>query len=125
LGALLGFIYGWVSPQEVDPGETPLRIAIILGTAGFISGTAFGIMLTLLERSRSLQDISLARVALWGAVGAAVVPLLTQVHDSQVLWTCPLGALLATTSVLVARRGEDKALGDRQRSRLTSGPAEN
>jgi hypothetical protein len=103
LGALLGVVLGAIRPQDVDLGETPVRIAVILGIAGSISGTAFALMVSLLERGRTLLDVSLARVAVWGAAGAAVVPLLTSVHDSQILWTCPLGAALATTSFAIAR----------------------
>ncbi|HSC71883.1 MAG TPA: hypothetical protein VLH58_11045 [Candidatus Methylomirabilis sp.] len=110
LGALLGMIYGVLRPQDVDPGETPLAIAKTLGIAGFISGTGFALMLSFLERGRALRDVAVSRVALWGALGGAIVPLLTAVSDSQVLWTSPLGALLATSTIAVARRGERLAL---------------
>ena len=110
LGVLLGLVVGAIRPQDVDPGETPSRIALILGIAGFISGASFGLMLTLVERGRTLLDVSLARVAVWGAAGAAVVPLLTGVSDSQVMWTCPLGAVLAATSVTIARRAERRQI---------------
>jgi len=109
-GALLGLIYGALRPQDLDAGEGPARIAAILGTAGFVSGSGFALMLSLLERGRTVLDVSLARVALWGAAGGAVIPLLTSVADNQVFWTCPFGAFLATSSLAVARRAERRQL---------------
>ena len=110
LGALLALAVGALHPQVLDAGETPARIAVILGIAGFVSGTGFALALWLLERGRTPRDLSLARVALWGAVGAAIVPLFTGVDNSQLIWTCPLGALLATTSVTIARGAERRRL---------------
>ena len=104
LGAVLGIVVGVLAPQNIDPGEGPLNIAWILGTAGFISGVTFALVLSRLERGRSLRSVSLPRVALWGAAGAAVIPLLTPVADAMLIFTCPLGALLAAGSVAVARR---------------------
>ena len=108
LGAVLGVIYGLVRPQDIDPGETPAAIARILGVAGFISGSGFAFTFSLLERGRTHLKVSLRRVALWGAAGGAIIPLLTSVHDSQVFWTCPLGALLAMSSVQMARRADSR-----------------
>lgn len=112
LGAVLGVIYGLVRPQDVDLGETPAAIARTLGLAGFISGAGFAFTLSLLERGRTLLKVSLLRVALWGAAGGAIIPLLTSVHDSQVFWTCPLGALLAMSSVQMARHAERRQLAN-------------
>ncbi len=110
LGALLGWTVLLLRPQDIDAGESPGRIAAILGIAGLISGAGFALALSLLERGRTLRDVSLARVALWGATGGAIVPLLSSVPESQMLWTCPLGAGLAAGSVAIARRAERKAL---------------
>ncbi len=110
LGAALGLVAAVVSPEHLDGGEGPLLFARVLGTAGFISGAGFALMLSFLERGRTIRDISMRRVALWGTLGGAVIPLLTSVHDSQIFWTCPLGALLATSTVLIARRVEVRTL---------------
>jgi hypothetical protein len=40
-----------------------------IGAFGFVMGGAFGGLLAFTERRRSLQDLSIPRVALWGAVG--------------------------------------------------------
>ena len=104
VGAVLGIVVGILAPQSIDPGEGPLNIAWILGTAGFFSGVTFALVLSRLERGRSLRSISLPRGALWGAIGAAVIPLLTPVADAMLIFTCPLGALLAAGSITIARR---------------------
>jgi hypothetical protein len=106
IGAVTGVIASIVAPEVIDPGETPGRIALVLCTAGFISASGFALVLATLERGRSLSDLSLVRVALWGAAGSAVIPLLTAVADSMVVFTCPLGAVLAAGSVAIARRTE-------------------
>lgn len=110
LGAALGVIYALFHPQDVDPGESPAAIARILGVAGFISGAGFAFILSMLERGKTLLNVSLLRMTLWGAAGGAIIPLLTGVHDSQVFWTCPLGALVAMSSVRIARHPERRQL---------------
>lgn len=110
LGALAGIVVAIVAPEQLGAGETPLRMAWILGVAGFVSGSAFAVMLSQLERGHSVRDVSLVRVAIWGALGAAVIPLFSQVADSMVILTCPLGAVLASGSVAIARHGEPRAL---------------
>jgi hypothetical protein len=115
VGALVVVIVGYVRPADIDPGEGPLVAAAVLGITGFVSGLAFGGLLSVGERRNTLLKLSLIRVALWGTLGAAVVPLLTGVDNSMVFITCPLGATLATLSVALARRAE---LRDADQSRL-------
>jgi hypothetical protein len=121
LGALLGLVALAVSPESVDQGEGPAMFARVLGIAGFISGAGFGLMLSFLERGRTVLDVSLSRVAVWGAVGGAIVPLVTSVANNQIFWTCPLGALLALAAAGVARRAE--RLDRRRSTEATAGEA--
>jgi hypothetical protein len=72
---------------------------------GFVSGLLFGILLSLAESGKAIQDFSLGRAALWGMLGAAVFPLVTGRED-QVFWTCPFGMLAAVALVAVARKLE-------------------
>jgi hypothetical protein len=44
------------------------------------------------------------RSAFWGALGGAVLPLLTSMNDSVLANTMPLGALFAATTVAIACR---------------------
>ena len=44
--------------------------------SGFLTGTGFATLLTILERKRTLEELSLFRVGTWGAIGAVVVHFL-------------------------------------------------
>lgn len=101
LGALLGTIDTLSRPTG---GESPWYLAAVLGRVGFLSGLVCAAIIAGLERHRRLSQLSLARVALWGAIGGATIPLLTAVPESQLLWTCPFGAVLAAGSLGMARR---------------------
>jgi len=71
---------------------------------GGMSGAAFSLILKLTERRRSLGELSLARTAVWGALGAMTVPaaltfidvLRTQVTPPLYDWRIPLVALVAS-----------------------------
>jgi len=105
-GAAAWGIVRVVNPGSIDAGEGLLVAATTLAVAGFISGTGFAVALSLAERRHSLKDLSLPRVALWGALGSAIIPLLTQVDNSMIIITCPLGAAIAAATVAIARRDE-------------------
>ena len=113
LWALFGvaLVMGLRGFAPASAGESPLVVGRVLGYAGFVSGVAFGTLLTVAERRRNLQSLVLWRAGLWGAIGAAVIPLLTAADDRMVILTCPLGLLFATTSILLARRAELRAEG--------------
>ncbi len=83
----------------------PFRMIAIIGWVGFVSGGIFGILLAFAENGKAIRNLSLGRAAMWGIVGSAVFPLLTQRED-QVFWTCPLGAVVAMALVAIARRTE-------------------
>lgn len=104
LGLALGAVVLVVKPEDVDPGEGPAKIALVLGFVGFLAGLSFAALLLLAERRRTLQELALARVALWGVLGASGIPLLTGADASMAFITGPLGALFATASVALARR---------------------
>ncbi len=106
LFALLAVIIGVVDPDSIDPGEGPLRVAGIGALFGFISGTAFGAVLSMTEGRGVLRGLSVWRAALWGAIGTAVFPLLTTVDNRLLYFVCPIGAALAAISVAVAKKAE-------------------
>ena len=107
--ALLGVIIGVADPDSIDPGEEPRRVAWIGAVFGFISGTAFGALLSIAEGRRMLRGLSVWRAALWGALGTAAFPLLTAVDNSLVFFVCPIGAALAAASVAVAKKADRDA----------------
>ena len=105
IGLVLGFILGVVRPDQIEPGEGPGRIATVLGLFGFLSGLGFAGLFSLAEGRRTIHELSLRRVALWGLLGAGAIPMLTGGDASVGLITGSLGALFATASVAMARGG--------------------
>jgi hypothetical protein len=102
--ATIGLIVGIVDPDSIDPGEGPGRIAAIGALYGLVSGAVFSLILSIAERRRAIGELSLARTAVWGAVAAAVFPLLTPAANSMLVFLCPIGAALAAGSVTLAKR---------------------
>jgi len=88
-------------PIRADVG--PIRMITTIGGVGFVSGGLFGIVLSVAEGGKAIRSLSLGRAALWGILGSAVFPLLTDRAD-QVFWTCPFGAVVAMSLVAIARK---------------------
>jgi hypothetical protein len=97
--AALVAVVAVVDPDSIDPGEGPLAVARI-----------GAILLAVTERRKALLNLSLARAAVWGALGTAVFPLLTPVSNASLVFLCPIGAALAAGSVGLARKAEAAAL---------------
>ena len=57
-------------------GDPILDWAPGMGLYGFVSGVGFGSLLSLGEGRKTLRDLSLRKVAMWGVLGSAAVPLL-------------------------------------------------
>ena len=88
-------------PLDSDVGT--LRIALIIGWVGLVSGGIFGILLSLNESGKAIRNLSLGRAMVWGILASAIYPLLTQ-RANQVFWTCTFGAVVAVALVLLARK---------------------
>ena len=87
----------------------------IYAAFGFIMGGAFAGILSLTERHRRLEDLSLRRVALWGALGGLVLvggASLAYGPPNLVSWLVmtSLSAGLASGSVALAKRAERKLI---------------
>jgi hypothetical protein len=106
IGATLGLIMRITVPGSIDPGENELVMGAMTGFVGVVSGVGFGILLSFAESRKTILDLSLGRVAIWGLLGSAALPLLTGMQNKLVLITCPLGAAFAMASVSIARRAE-------------------
>jgi hypothetical protein len=91
-------------PQDIGPGEGPIEVGAIMGLVGFLSGLAFGVLLSLAERGKTALELTLTRATVWGVLGSAIYPLVTGRAD-QVVLTSALGAILATWVVGAARKG--------------------
>jgi hypothetical protein len=104
LFAAVGLIIGVVRPQDIDPGENALVISGIGFVVGFVSGTIFGLILSVAENRKAVSALALIRVALWGVLGATAWPLLTPLPNDMLFVLCPLGAVCASVFVAIARR---------------------
>lgn len=121
IGAGVGVVHGLLQPDVWLWANPILDWAMGMGMYGLVSGVAFGGLLTLREGRKTLMDLSLRRVALWGVIGAGIVPLAfgalgmfevgTTALDvvEAILLTGFLGGTFAPTSVAIARRAELEA----------------
>ena len=107
IGALTGMELGFI-----------LQIALGNSVSGFLAGASFAVILSVAERNRSLEELSLKRVGLWGAAGAAALSLLPLAYGvpigylfTPILINGGIGAGMAAGSVAMARRAEDRQLG--------------
>jgi hypothetical protein len=114
IGAGVGALLGVLSPAIWTWSNPILDWAVGLGVYGLVSGVGFATILALGEGRKTLFDLKLGRVALWGVLGSAAVPLLfmgffeagTTVADiiGAIAVTGALGGTFAPGSVALARR---------------------
>lgn len=111
-------------PQPSDVISRPVSLPQFLTvwtTWGAISGGVFALILGFTERRRTIEDLSIARTALWGSLGAVSLPAFLIVVDlirtpaglRGYGWGLPLlilavsatmGACCAAGTLAVARR---------------------
>ncbi len=99
-----------------------LVTAIDFAKAGALSGALFAIVLAFAEQRQSVAHLRLSRVALWGVVGAWLIPatlLFINIARSGIQWWGFVleylviigiaGVVSAATTLLLARRGVSNA----------------
>jgi hypothetical protein len=97
--------------------RTPLARYVVFGAIngaiqGFLVGGSFAAVLSMVERRKRLEDLSLGRVAAWGALGGLLlgVPFSlffgTPLVSADAALTYFLAAGSASGTVALARRGE-------------------
>lgn len=96
-------VIGAVDPAQIDQGEGPRDLVSLIGLAGFICGLAFSSLLFIAEQRRTILGLPLIRVAIWGSLVSAAVPLVMGKGIPEMLVTVPLGAVSAMVSVAVVR----------------------
>jgi hypothetical protein len=104
VGAVVMSVVKVFHPEDIGPGEGFARAAAILSTLGFLSGIGFATVFSLAERKRTLRELSLVRVAVWGALGSVAIPVLMGTNGSMWPLVAFLGATFSTASVAIARR---------------------
>lgn len=104
VGLLIGVGMRLARPQDLGPGEHPITIAVVFGVVGLLSGAIFAIVMAIAERRRTLGELSVPRAAGWGALASVLLPLLTSMDNGMIVIFAPLGAMVAATSVALAKR---------------------
>ena len=107
-------------PSSIDADQSPFAIAAAMGFVGLVSGVAFGAVLGFAEKRKKILELSVMRVAAWGAIGAAALPLLTGMQDKLAIITSPLGALFAAGTVAAVKRLERRDMERLETPRLSS-----
>ena len=105
--SLVGVLPRWILGYNPDA-----PFPIIFGALGFVAGVTFAGVLSLTERRRRFEQMSLARFAGWGAVGglvlSAVFAKAASLSWGDVLAGAPTfaaaSALCASASLTLARR---------------------
>jgi len=64
IGLVLGLMFDFARPNDIDSGEGPGKAAAVFGLRGFLAGLGFAGLLSLAERRRTIHELSLGRVAL-------------------------------------------------------------
>lgn len=100
----VGTIIGVVDPDSIDPGEEPLVLGQMSGVVGLIHGVVFGSLLFIVERRKTIIELSLRRAAMLGALVAAALPLLAGKDIRMMLLLGPLGAISAVASIAIVRK---------------------
>ena len=122
-------------PAEVFGARMVLAIAARGFVVGAFAGAVFSLVLAAAERRRTLAGLSSARVALWGFLGTAAVPLLyTALSAPDMFRYVPIsviaagtlaygaiGSAIATTILRIARRAPAHAIESAELSHLESG----
>ena len=111
LGTLLFILFKLFQPEDIDPGEALGDVLPVFAFIGLLSGLGFAALLSLAERRHQVSALSLRRVALWGALGSASIPLMLGAMPADGLIFSVLGAGFAAGSVAIARRGSLEAIG--------------
>ena len=85
----------------------------VFAILGLIGGTAFSLVLSLVEGRRSLDELTLPRIAAWGAAGGALLQLVMLAVGQGAglptwIFFMLLGSVSAVASLAIARRAQDR-----------------
>jgi hypothetical protein len=125
LGALMG-VYQFYQLKTIFVFGSPVGFWELVfinarswGAGGAVSGALFAIVLSVAERNQSLAHLRLARVVLWGVVGAWLIPG-TMIGVELARYGLDLGpvaiflgllgaagGLSAAATLMIARRAKD------------------
>jgi hypothetical protein len=123
IGTGLSWALGWAGLfagiGAVFGAHSVLRLALSQGFVGFIAGSAFGVILSIVERHKKLEDLSTGRVALWGGLGGLLVAgSLSLLGGGALVWPFMViiavsGAACSAGTIAIAKRAGDSQLIER------------
>ena len=105
-----------------------LQVAVAFGVAGAFCGAGFSTVLGIAERKHTFDELSYVRLAAWGALGgllwgAPLLAFLGAATQPQLFAMLALfGSGSAAGTLALARRADDRAVVQADRSSLTLGP---
>lgn len=105
IGALVGYDLSFL-----------FQLAMNNSVAGFLAGAGFAVILSVAERNHRLEDLSLRRVALWGAGGGLLVSLIPLAVGVPL--TYMIGPLLINAGIGAGMAGGSVAMAKRAEARL-------
>lgn len=125
LGALEGIIGSLVAGGPLL--GSVLRFGLVAGSMGFVLGSSFAALLTLMDRRRTFDELTPGRAAVWGALTGVGMPLLwLLVLFGPVVVSRSLPAALAICgsfgALSAALAGGTVSLARRAPVELASGP---
>lgn len=133
--AVAWFGAGVILLLVVGFGAADVPFPLGFGMLGFFAGVAFSVVLGLMERRRTFEQMSLPRFAVWGGVGglllSGIFVFLAGLGGETLLILSPVfalsGAVCGTGSLALARMAEDRksldAYGDKGDAGLTEDEA--
>ena len=122
LGIGLAWAFAWSAvgtlPRWAFGINADAPFPLILGMLGFIGGVTFSTVLTITERRRTLEQMSMPRFIGWGAVGglalSAIFSRMASLSLGDVMIVAPTlaaaCAACASGSLALARRAERREL---------------
>jgi hypothetical protein len=104
--------------QSTELWQVFARATLSFAFLGGFSGAVFAVVLAAFERRRTLDELAMGRVALWGALGGMALPLVAVAATVSQIWSLDilgpmlllctmmggLGAGCATVTLALARR---------------------
>lgn len=114
-------IYGATLPKTDVVGPSTAEFLTVWMGWGALSGVVFALTLMIAERRRTLQQLSITRIAVWGGLGSMTLPLVVIIitrlasptDDDWILellvlaFSAALGAACAAWTLAMARRASE------------------
>jgi hypothetical protein len=109
VSVLLKLAFGVEIPWDLLP--LLWQGSLHVGVEGFVAGSVFGVLLSVLERHTKLEDLSFRRIAVWGGIGGlAFAVTLGPAYLQPVIFFTLMGVGSATGAVALAKRGSEPKL---------------